>query len=83
MRAIANSPSFAKKVGVSQSVGREFTKKGTDMKKMNMGGMYAKGGMKKGGSYRKAADGPVVKKGKTKGMQVKMAAGGKMTKGCK
>lgn len=31
----------------------------------------------KGGSYRKAADGPVVKKGKTKGKQVKMAMGGK------
>ena len=73
MQAVANNPSFAKKVGVPQSVGREFTtKKGTDMKKMN-----------KGGSYRKAADGPVVKKGKTKGTQIKMAAGGKMTKGCK
>jgi len=40
-------------------------------KKMNMGGMaYSKGG------YTKAADG-VATKGKTKGMQVKMRAGGK------
>jgi hypothetical protein len=52
MEAIANSPSFAKKVGVPQSVGKEFNnadkgkifKQGGDMKKMNMGG-YADGGM--------------------------------------
>lgn len=65
MQAVANNPSFAKKVGVPQSVGREFiTKKGADMKKMN-----------KGGSYRKVADG-IAAKGKTKGKQVKMADGG-------
>jgi hypothetical protein len=86
MQAVANNPSFAKKVGVPQSVGREFTtKKGTDMKKMNMGGMYAKGGMKKmaGGGLaagHKSADG-VAKKGKTKGKQIAMARGG--MKGCK
>ena len=28
MRAVANSPAFAKKVGVPQSVGREFSKSG-------------------------------------------------------
>jgi hypothetical protein len=52
MAAIANSPSFAKKAGVSQSVGKDFStadkgrkfSKGGDMKKMNMGG-YADGGM--------------------------------------
>ena len=52
MAAVANNPSFAKKVGVSQSVGQDFNKadkgrkfsKGGDMKKMNMGG-YADGGM--------------------------------------
>jgi hypothetical protein len=52
MEAIAHSPSFAKKVGVPQSVGQDFSKadkgrkfsKGGDMKKMNMGG-YADGGM--------------------------------------
>ena len=86
MQAVANSPSFAKKVGVPQSVGREFTtKKGTDMKKMNMGGMYAKGGMKKmaGGGLaagHKSADG-AIKKAKTKASMPKMAMGGKM-KGC-
>ena len=42
MQAVANSPKFANKVGVKQSIGREFTKE-KDMKKavkkMNMGGM--------------------------------------------
>jgi len=52
MAAVANNPSFAKKVGVPQSVGKDFSTadkgrkfaKGGDMKKMNMGG-YADGGM--------------------------------------
>ena len=57
MQAVANNPEFAKKVGVNQSIGREFIK-GKDMKKnymyggkvkkMNMGGrtgdmMYSRG----------------------------------------
>jgi hypothetical protein len=40
MQAVANNPEFAKKVGVKQTVGKEFTKE-KDMKKvkkMNMGG---------------------------------------------
>jgi hypothetical protein len=52
MEAIAHSPSFAKKAGVPQSVGKEFSNadkgrkfsKGGDMKKMGMGN-YADGGM--------------------------------------
>ena len=52
MAAVANNPKFAKKVGVPQSVGKDFNEadkgrkfsKGDDMKKMNMGG-YADGGM--------------------------------------
>ena len=52
MAAVANNPSFAKKAGVPQSVGKDFNQadkgrkfsKGGDMKKMNMGG-YADGGM--------------------------------------
>jgi len=52
MEAVAHNPAFAKKTGVSQSVGKDFSKadkgrkffKGGDMKKMNMGG-YADGGM--------------------------------------
>jgi hypothetical protein len=72
MEAVANNPKFAKKVGVPQSVGKEFT----GMKKMNMGGMAAS----KMGAVKTAApsrDG-VATKGKTKGKQIKMAGGGKM-----
>ena len=106
MQAVANNPKFAKKVGVSQSVGREFTKKDGGQMKYAKGGeskammkkevsfMKKKGapksmlkhemkeaGMKKmksGGlaAGHKAADG-IAKKGKTKGMQVKMRYGGK------
>jgi hypothetical protein len=137
MAAVANNPSFAKKAGVPQSVGKEFSNadkgrtfsKGGDMKKgyadggmamVNKGGKMvpsfaadgkgkmAKGGkvhddakmdkgmmqkavnkhegrlhkgaemtkLAKGGSASARADG-VAKKGKTKGMQVKMAGGGK------
>ena len=61
MAAIANNPSFAKKVGVSQSVGKDFTaadkgktfKRGDDMKKSEMG-------MKKGGMH-KMPDGKMMK----------------------
>ena len=52
MEAVAHKPSFAKKAGVPQSVGKDFSaadkgrkfSKGGDMKKMSMGG-YADGGM--------------------------------------
>ena len=111
MRAVAHSPTFAKRVGVPTPVGREFSEtdkvrfsKGGEMKesKAMMGKelafMKKKGapksmikheaaemkGMKKGGKAyasgglaagHKAADG-IAKKGKTRGMQVKMAKGG-------
>jgi len=70
MQAVAHNPKFAKKVGVSQSVGKEFT-----MKKMSMGGGVAPSKM---GAVKTAApsrDG-VATKGKTKGTQIKMAKGG-------
>jgi hypothetical protein len=111
MAAVANNPAFAKKAGVSQSVGKEFSNadkgrkfsKGGDMKhsdvKQDKGMMQkavnkhegrlhkgetmtklAKGGMaSKMGAVKTAApsrDG-VATKGKTKGMMVKMARGGK------
>jgi len=61
MAAIANNPSFAKKVGVSQSVGKDFTaadkgktfKRGDDMKKSEMG-------MKKRGMHQ-MPDGKMMK----------------------
>ena len=70
MQAVAHSPKFAKKVGVPQSVGKEFT-----MKKMAKGGGVAPTKM---GAVKTAApsrDG-VATKGKTKGTQIKMKAGG-------
>lgn len=83
MRAVANSPKFAKKVGVPQSIGKEF-----EMKDMKKDKKYAMGGMSKSempskmgkvktakpkmGSASKRADG-VAMKGKTRGMEVKMA----------
>lgn len=72
MQAVAHSPSFAKKVGVSQSVGQEFVGKGKTMKKMKMK-KYAGGGLAAG---HKSADG-IAKKGKTKGKEVTMKRGGK------
>ncbi len=68
MAAVANNPKFAKKVGVPQSVGKEYEMKGMKMKKAS------------GGTFRSSADG-IAKKGKTKAKMPKMAKGGKM-KGC-
>lgn len=117
MRAVAENPKFAKKVGVPQSVGREFSKSGGGemkeskmMMKKEVAFMKKKGapksmvkhemaeaGMKYGGMAKKkpakkmaagglsaghkAADG-IAKKGKTRGMEVKMAKGGMSRKGC-
>jgi hypothetical protein len=81
MAAIANSPSFAKKVGVPQSVGKDFTT-------ADKGRKFSKGGnimatknngitSAKMGSVRTAApsrDG-VASKGKTKGTMVSMKGG--------
>ena len=77
MAAVANNPSFAKKAGVPQSVGKDFIKADKEsgmkaMKKMAGGGITKA----KMGSVRTAApsrDG-VVSKGKTKGKQIKMGA---------
>lgn len=89
MQGVANNPAFAKKVGIPQSVGREYVGKGEDMKDMPMMMKAPKGKkppmkkppMKKmasGGlaAGHKAADG-IAHKGKTKGKMVKMAYGGK------
>lgn len=82
MQAVANNPKFAKKVGVSQSVGREFTKSGGGMKKMSKGGGVMPSKM---GAVKTAApsrDGVAVK-GKTKGKQIVMAGNKGMKKGGK
>jgi len=95
MAAIANSPSFAKKVGVPQSVGKDFTtadkgrkfSKGGDMaSKMNPGfmAMIAK---KKAGSGKMAAfeksGKDVEKKGMKEGSKADMAMDKKQMMGMK
>ena len=74
MQAVAHNKGFAKKVGVPQSVGREFTKKeGGEMKeskammKKEVSFMKKKGGKVTG--YRKSADG-CASRGKTKGRMI-------------
>jgi hypothetical protein len=80
MQAVAHNPAFAKKAGVPQSVGKEFTKSGGSMKKMSKGGgvMPSKMGAVKTAAPSK--DG-VATKGKTKGTMVKMAGSTGMKKG--
>ena len=92
MQAVANNPKFAKKVGVSQSVGKEFTKAGggamkSEMKKV--ASTAVKGhekrmhGAAKGGAMKMAKGGKMdgcAVRGKTKGTMVTMAKGGKMYK---
>jgi len=81
MAAIANSPSFAKKVGVPQSVGKDFTT-------ADKGKKFSKGGntmatakkvptsaMGKVKTAAPSKDGVAIK-GKTKGTQIKMAGSG-------
>ena len=93
MAAVANNPAFAKKVGVPQSVGKDFSnadkgktfKRGGDMatKKANpFMEMIAKkkamaAGKKEMPMKKMAKGGGVESKGKTKGKMVKMNMGGK------
>ena len=88
MAAVANNPSFAKKVGVPQSVGKDFTtadkgrkfSKGGDTmaSKMNAGFMAMmakKKGMQEGSKADKASDKKQMM-GMNKGGMTKMATGG-------
>ena len=87
MEAIAHSPSFAKKVGVPQSVGKDFSnadkgksfKRGGDMAtKMNSGFMAMiakKKGVQEGSKADKASDKKQMM-GMNKGGMTKMATGG-------
>jgi hypothetical protein len=92
MEAVAHNPAFAKKVGVPQSVGKDFStadkgktfKRGGDMatKKMNPFAKFEKSGKdveKKGMKEGSKADMALDKKqmmGMKKGGMKKMAAGG-------
>ena len=96
MQAVAHNPAFAKKAGVPQSVGKEFTKSGGGMAKANpfmemiakkKAAAAGKKPMKKmaGGGLaagHKAADG-VATKGKTKAAMPKMVGGKGMKYGGK
>ena len=91
MAAVANNPKFAKKVGVPQSVGKDFStadkgktfKRGGDMAKANpfMEMIAKKKEMAKGKKEmpmkKMAKGGGVESKGKTKGKMIKMTKGGK------
>ena len=81
MAAVANNPKFAKKVGVPQSVGKDFTTADKDRKFSKGGSTMAtkNNGITKAkmGSVRTAApsrDG-VASKGKTKGTMISMKGG--------
>ena len=97
MAAVANNPAFAKKVGIPQSVGREFNKadkgktfkKGGEMKHSDMAKdkpMMKKVAAKAVKGHEKrlhgmAKGGGVESKGKTKGKMIAMKKGG-MGKAC-
>ena len=86
MQAVANNPKFAKKAGVPQSVGKEFTKSGGGMAtKMNPGMMAM---MKKKAPAKKMAKGgyadggmPMVMKDGKKVPSFAADGQGKMKKG--
>jgi hypothetical protein len=82
MAAVAHNPAFAKKAGVPQSVGQEFTKADKG-RKFAQGGLMATKGSGNGitkakmGSVKTAApskDG-IAAKGKTKGKEIVMKGG--------
>lgn len=82
MAAVANNPAFAKKAGVPQSVGQEFTTadkgkkfvKGGEMKESK--GMMKKGGMPPALAKHAAKPASEAHAGLKKGGKVKMAMGG-------
>ena len=83
MAMVAHDPAAAKRLGIPQSVGKEFTKADKGRKFKEGGQIMAKQGSGNGitkakmGSVRTAApsrDG-IVSKGKTKGTQVVMKGG--------
>ena len=93
MRAVAHSPSFAKKVGIPQSVGKKFEAHKAEGGSVESKKMVGKelAFMKKKGAPKSmikhemaeakgkgyARGGGIESKGKTKGKMVKMMGGGK------
>jgi hypothetical protein len=81
MRAVAHSPSFAKKVGVPMSVGREFTKaEGGEMKESKAMMKKEVSFMKKKGAPKSMVKHEMAEAGMNYGGKVKkMAMGGVAT----
>ena len=95
MAMVANDPAAAKRLGIPQKVGKEFTRAdkgrkfagGGEMKDMKQAlaahaakpASKAHKGLKSGGAVKSGIDG-VAKKGKTKGKDIVMKAKGGMCK---
>ena len=80
MRAVAHSPSFAKKVGVPMSVGREFTKAGGGEMKESKAMMKKEVSfMKKKGAPKSMVKHEMAEAGMKYGGKVKKMAAGGMT----
>ena len=84
MRAVAENPKFAMKVGVPQSVGREFTKKeGGEMKESKAMMKKEIGFMKKAGAPKSMIKHEEAEAGMKKGGKVKKYAAGGLAAGHK
>ena len=84
MQAVANNPKFAKKVGVPQSVGREFTKKeGGQMKESKAMMKKEVSFMKKKGAPKSMLKHEMAEAGMKYGGKVKKMAGGGLAAGHK
>jgi hypothetical protein len=84
MQAVANNPKFAKKVGVPQSVGREFTKKeGGTVKESKAMMKKEVSFMKKKGAPKSMIKHEMAEAGMKYGGKVKKMAGGGLAAGHK
>ena len=84
MQAVANNPKFAKKVGVPQLVGREFTKKeGGEMKESKAMMKKEVAFMKKKGAPKSMVKHEMAEAGMKKGGKVKKYAAGGLAAGHK
>ena len=84
MQAVANNPKFAKKVGVPQSVGREFSKKeGGTVKESKAMMKKEVSFMKKKGAPKSMVKHEMAEAGMKYGGKVKKMAGGGLAAGHK
>jgi hypothetical protein len=82
MRAVANSPEFAKKVGVSQKVGKEFEAADRRSVSRAEGGQVMMNRMKMRGSAGHSADTAKAPTGYAKGGYAKGGSASKRADGC-